>query len=251
MENKYINFISEVSKEFISNLYNNLLLKSKLKQMRITIDYTNTDLTSAKLESTADCFYEMVLYINENDSEEYIKFIIGHEIAHLLFRDINMLRISCYCSSDDSFAETYVRRQTPDGKGYGFWLEELLCDYLSLVILSKIYEEKYSIEELVNMVETGTNNYSTYDLTEKLICTFGKTISDKFDAFKDGEAENILLYTAITGSINFFITEYEEIMGKNSWKLLNNYIDLYCTTKENEYLLSIFSELDRYKRITK
>ena len=71
MENKYINFISEVSKEFISNLYNNLLLKSKLKQMRITIDYTNTDLTSAKLESTADCFYEMVLYINENDSEEY------------------------------------------------------------------------------------------------------------------------------------------------------------------------------------
>ncbi len=253
MKSKYINFISEVSKEFISNLNNNLLLKSKLKQMQITIDYTNTDLTSAKLGSTADCFYEMVLHINENenDSEEYIKFIIGHEIAHLLFRDINMLRISCYCSSDDSFAETYVRRQTPDGKGYGFWLEELLCDYLSLVILSKIYEKRYSIEELVNMVETETNNYSTYELTEKLICTFGKTIYDKLDAFKDAEVENILLYTAITGSINVFITQYEEIMGKNSWKLLNNYIDLYCITKENEYLLSISAELDRYKRITK
>ena len=54
MKSKYINFISEVSKEFISNLNNNLLLKSKLKQMQITIDYTNTDLTSAKLGSTAD-----------------------------------------------------------------------------------------------------------------------------------------------------------------------------------------------------
>lgn len=251
MKNKYINFISEVSKAFISNLNNNLLLKSKLKEMQITIDYTNSHLTSAKLISDAGCFYEMALCINENDSEEYIKFVIGHEIAHLLFRDINMLRTSCYCPSDDSFAETYVRRQTPDGKTYGCWLEELLCDYLSLVILSKIYEKRYSMEELVNMVETETNNYSTYDLTEKLICTFGKPIYDKLDAFKDGEVENILLYTAITGSINVFITEYEELMGKNSWKLLNNYIDLYCITKENEYLLSIFSELDRYKRITK
>lgn len=64
------------------------------------------------------------------------------------------------------------------------------------------------------MVETETNNYSTYDLTEKFICTLGKTIYDKLDAFKDGEVENILLYTAITGSINVFITEYEELMEK-------------------------------------
>lgn len=41
MKRKYINFISEVSKKFISNLNNNLLLKSKLKEMQISIDYTN------------------------------------------------------------------------------------------------------------------------------------------------------------------------------------------------------------------
>ena len=75
------------------------------------------------------------------------------------------------------------------------------------------------------------------------IARLGKTIYDKLDAFKDAEVENILLYTAITGSINVFITQYEEIMGKNSWKLLNNYIDLYCITKENEYLLSIFANI--------
>ena len=61
MKNKYINFISEVLTAFISNLNNNLLLKSKLKEMQITIDYTNSHLTSAKLISDAGCFYEMKL----------------------------------------------------------------------------------------------------------------------------------------------------------------------------------------------
>lgn len=51
----------------------------------------------------------MLLVVNPKDSEQLIKFIIAHELGHLLFAPINKLRTSGCCPTDESLDVTSVR----------------------------------------------------------------------------------------------------------------------------------------------
>ncbi|CDC80242.1 unknown [Clostridium sp. CAG:465] len=248
---KYFDFIIEIGNQIIKSLNNSLLFSTKFEMMQVTIEYSDDEKTNGKLISMPDMEYEMKLTVNPNDKEEYIKFIIGHELFHFLFRNINKVMISDYCSSDDSFAETNVRR-IKDGKEYGIFLEEKLCDFLSLEILSKLYKEKYTKYDLIKMVYNGkyeVKDLSIYQMLSQIIETFGKLPSDKLDEYTEKEVSNLLLYTAITGSMSLLINDFEECMGKESWKRFNDNFDLFCITAKLQYSKFIFAELQRFKFI--
>ena len=253
-ESKYFNLIIELANFMLENLNNQLLFSEKIKLLEINIKETEGK-TEGKLISESDNNLTLFLSINPNNNEMFIKLVIFHELFHLLFRDINKLKISGYCSTDDSFSFTNIIRVCNDTKKtkYGFSLEELLCDFLGIEMLHRLYNKKYTYYDLLNIVyEKDNHTYfckENYYLTKNIVKQFGNLPSNKLDEYSDGRPDNLLLYTVINNSLNLLVNDYDDCMGKESWKRFNVELDKYVffNIKKSKKIINI--EMKRFSML--
>lgn len=249
---KYFENVKMIGNLLLNSLNNQLMFKQKLQVLEITINKSRNEKTDAFLMRKNEEF-ELLIIINPNDSIIKINFIIAHEMAHLLFSICNKLRISGYCSTDDSFDFTSVRRIC-NGEEYGNALEEMLCDYIALELLHKYYNDEYTRENLIDIVyseERGVHVKDNFNLTLKLISLFGNTYSSKFDAVLENSndcasPENLLLYTVVTGALNLLINEFDTLMGNGSWKRLNQKFEMLASKERDDAKKIIDIEMKRF-----
>lgn len=228
MENKYIMWFNEIIKLMVSMLNNKFIFEKKIELLSLKT-FITTESTNGLLLSK-DEKYDIAMSINPKDDEAYIRFVFGHELAHLLFRPINKLKLSGYSATDESFGYTYIQRKSESGRIYGMYLEELICDYIALELTYRSYD-KYSRNELKEMVYSipKQENYFTKEnlkLTEQFVSLFGEELKDldKIDSYPKGDIvapDNIFLYTISTGDLSLLVNDYDQCMGNGAWKRLN------------------------------
>lgn len=250
MKNKYNYFVSEIGNQIIKSVNNNLSFRNNFKDMAVEVKSLDARQTFARIISDTNCKYVMEIYIDPKDSEEYIKFIIAHELAHLLFCKS---KSSNYCSKN--FDKTNLVQKVSKDVKYGRGIGEILCNYVALQILFRIYKGKYEVFEVLNIVckmHPDIINQSRYYFSQKIIDIFGMmVVSDIFDEVcYNGTSRNELLHAAITDTMEQFIEKYDKFMGMNSWRMLNEDIDFYYAAHTNCEYRNIISEISRYKRIT-
>lgn len=260
---KYFEFIKQLGNLLLSYLNNRLVFKQKLENLQVTVHLSNTKTEAFLL--TKDIQYSLLLVVNPKNNEQLIKFIIAHELGHLLFAPINKLRTSGYCSTDNSFDVTSVRRTSNGSEEYGNALEEMLCDYIALTLLDKSYNGKYNREELLRIAYSEERSFhlkENFYLTQSIINLFencpNKTAEKyKFDSYtehSDGSVspDNLLMYTATTNTLNLFVNQYDTIMGKGSWKRFNQTFESFVSNNldtESRNIIEI--EMKRFSMIEK
>lgn len=255
---KYVTWFKEVSKVLESLLNNRLVFSKKLELLDFGFFEIFEELTSGNTVAIAGDSYSITLAINPDDDELFIKSIMAHELAHLLFSATNLLIMSDYCSTDDSFSLTYVQRKISDSVDtYGSALEEMLCDYISVEILYKHFEGKYTREEIVDNIYSETITGFTrenYNIVSKIVNLFGKELKEceKIDSYSSNgnydRPDNLLLYTAVTGSMALLVNDYDECMGHGAWQQLNKAFDKYALDNSNDELKEfIDNELNRFE----
>ncbi|HIS55152.1 MAG TPA: hypothetical protein IAB48_00630 [Candidatus Fimimorpha excrementavium] len=189
-----------------------------------------------------------------NREEIRIRFGIGHELCHILFSSIETALYCGYSADDDSFSASSVRRKIRGEEAYGDALEEMLCDYFSVELLCRAYQGIHTRQELLSCVysgQTGQERRAIYDLTETIVSAFGEAHPEKtFDELVYDETtvwpRCYLLYHVIVGSLSIVIHDYEETMGKGSWKRLNQLLDLfYFDPTQEKVKYKILLELKR------
>ncbi len=182
-----------------------------------------------------DCDPIAPLHLSLNREEIRIRFGIGHELCHILFASIETALYCGYSADDGSFSASSVRRKIRGEDTYGDALEEMLCDYFSVELLCRAYQGIHTRQELLSCVysgQTGQERRAIYDLTETIVSAFGEAHPDKtFDELVYDETtvwpRCHLLYHVIVNSLSIVIHDYEEIMGKGSWKRLNQLLNLF------------------------
>lgn len=259
---KYFEFIKQLGNLLLSCLNNRLVFKQKLENLQVIVNLSN-----AKTEAfliTEDVQYSMLLVVNPKDSEQLIKFIIAHELGHLLFAPINKLRTSGYCSTDEGLDVTSVRRISGSDE-YGNALEEMLCDYIALTLVDKSYDGKYNREELLSIAYSEKRSFhlkENFYLTESIISLFENFTNEtskkyKFDSYtehSDGSVspDNLLMYTVITNTLNLFVNQYDTLMEKGAWKRFNQtFENLVSNNLDTESKNIIEVEMKRFSMIEK
>ena len=250
--NKYERWVDELSKTLINNLENKLIFEKKVQVLETTVKVQKDYSTIARVITEGGDKFKLILEINEEDDERFIQFVICHELWHLLFAVIGKLIISQYSASDDSLAVTNVQRES-EGKRYGEFFEEMLCDYLGLRLLWLYYAGKYTMAELKCFVYSVRSdpvyNENKYEFTKNIISHFGEV--DVFDTYSKDTSypDNILLYTIITGNLNLLINDYDECMGKGAWKRFMNHFENYILFDDESSKQFISIEMKRFKLI--
>lgn len=229
-EKIYYGWLEEMSTEILKMLNNNILFEKKLEKLKKTIFITLNGTNGVTLCDGTK--FEICIDVNPNDTEMFIKLVMAHELAHLLFASINNLPIAGYCASDDSFELSFIKRKTSDGDVYGEDLEELICDYIAVELVKRNFKNKFSSETICEIV-FNEKEKQLYNCTKKIVELFGEDISanDKIDSYPQNEKlvqpDNLFLYNIATGTINVLINDYDECMGKGAWKRLNEEISKY------------------------
>lgn len=187
-------------------------------------------------------------FINPDDPDIFIQFVIAHELAHLLFWNGN-ISFADYCEADDSYAISYVEREDSNGK-YGLGLEECLADYMALVIICLIYPNLSKEEILQQLIDVEADSRianGLIEITEKIIKLFDAEeqeieLHDPFDSIvlnKDNGKcypKNIFLYSICTGYLSQAISDFDRLYGEGAWKRLNKKINKYIEDYEEKYL---------------
>lgn len=257
MERKnFFDLVSKVQSVIIDSLNNQMLFKEKINLLQLKIKEIRGDTEGQLISNVSEDRFEMRLSINPKDDEKLINFVIAHEHFHLLFVCINKLKLSGYCQTDDSFSHTSIVRKSEEEKCYyGIWLEEMLCDFLSLETIYRLYDKKYNHSELLDIVYSKKSQmYNTehYYLTKNFVQQFGKIPTGKFDAYPSCSTtspDNILLYTAITDSLNLLVNDYDDCMGNGAWMRFNREFDKYILTSDENSKKFIDIEMQRFSMI--
>lgn len=259
-EKKFKEITKKIGKRYLEKIReNSLFLEAKLS--KAIVKYVEDDSNpsngcfSQEVKANSSDF-GIIYFINPNDPQLYIEFITAHELAHLVFYNGG---ISCadICKTDDSFAITYVTRGDETDE-YGQGLEECLADYFALYIVKDLYPTRTieEIAEIIGEVNPETRLATgTLEITKKIIsmfdCEFGGLLADdSFDAvYEDEESmqpKNLLTYEACIGNMSTLIEEYDAIMGKKGWKILNKKLDIFLEKSSSKNLKNLEREIEFY-----
>ena len=196
--------------------------------------------------------YILNLMVNAENTKGWNAFIIAHELAHLLMFSVEGLKIAGE-AKDGSTNFTAVARLSSDGSTYGDALEECIADYLAVYIVRKlnledsqvrVYEEKNELEFLI---------------VEELSSNFGDTInnSEFIDSYTCDEENdeisisNMFWTSIVTFTFEKIVDEYNNYMGRNSFKELNEQLEIFYDNRDNNNVNNddfILHELKRFKR---
>lgn len=238
-----------IGEQICSRLNLKMVYKAKLEKVRLSIhDGKETNCLLINLSEN-----ELIAFFifNENDlkDETWIAFCFAHELAHLLFTRFDYL--GDFCESDETYAYTNVQRSS-NGERYGVALEELLCDYIAIDIVSKV-ENKTKAEVKEHLISKYNKrvNQKNLDLTEKILSMFSQAPLEDDDFYdeiivdEDGIMQkNLLLYEAVHGyDMSSLVTDYDRAMGSGAWKRLNHFLDKYFFEESQMDFSQIENEL--------
>lgn len=169
-------------------------------------------------------------YINKQDSLNFVRYIMLHEQAHVLFSS-NTVFPHEFVDSDNSFAISNLTRtiSTTDNKKenvYGHYLEEILATYFAYyILLNEGLVNKNFLKDVI-CADKDYFSYSSFVLLKKVLRAFhtknGKTkqIDEviRIHYNKDIVPVNLLLYLACTGNATYFIKDFEQRVEICTWK---------------------------------
>lgn len=241
-----------IGTQICSNLNLKLVYKAKLEQVCVSIHEGKSTncMFVTKNEEDLRAFF----VFNEEDSKDEIwtAFCIGHEFSHMLFTRFDVL--GDFCETDGSYAYTNVQRFA-NGKQYGLALEEFLCDYIAIDVVSKITQlDKSVVTEYLIKHTNGRVNSRNLDITEKILSMFSRASleeNDCYDAVIVDEGgvtqKNLLLYEAAQGyDMSSLITDYDKAMGEGSWMRLNQNLDKYYLEESELDFSKVQAELNLF-----
>ncbi len=243
--NIYINIIvSELKKLFISEyLIFSFEKKIESSEFFIKNDFFLTD-GKTDFENGHPTVH---IYLKSNEHETMLFFMLCHEIAHILFSRKDYLPFSDFCPTDNSFSLNAIeryRKETNDS--YGESLEELICNYLSVLITNKLktnlsldlsvindYQKQYNfIAELTEIFENVSNCFNPLDAI--------------FYENDTGIPYNTFWYNLANYNIGQTIFYYDNIMGNESWMYLNLLIEEFFFNEKKE--TNPINEINRLKK---
>ena len=253
---KYFEFAERMGELLLTHLNNWLVFKQKLDILEVTVNISHGNTEAFFI--TKNSKYSLLLVVNPKDDERLIKFIIAHDLAHLLFAPVNKLNLSGYCATDESFDVTSIKRISNGVEEYGNILEELVCDYIALKVLMIDYYP-FEYDELLDIVFSKKRDFRFFKenlyLIEEIISKFGVlpeiSPSFKFDNYIENKTGaqpvNFFMYAAITGIMNLFVNEYDSLMGMGAWKKFNQNLESFVLDNTNIEAKKIIDiEMKRY-----
>lgn len=214
--------VKEVARVYRAVIHNKALLLGKLNSLRVDVNTAFTDTTvgffadNMELEERKGAKYNITIYVNLEDDERKIAFIVAHEFAHLVFaNNLDVLRITGKTRDNSSPITSFIRI-SPDGEVYGNNIEEFAADYLSRYIVKKLYSEEYSSEYAEFLKEKN----SRFDVVERLSKFFGKSLNecdfiDDFQLVDDDNSQfavvsNDFWYAVTTMSMDTVINRFNK-----------------------------------------
>ena len=132
--------VRNVADEYLKALNNNMIFAAKLANVTVSIEpivIRTAGVTGTVGNGNLGCYLKM--FVNSNDSKEFITFVIAHEFAHLMMINLNDVLRLTNRSEDGSTSYTAVSRIARSGEIYGSAFEEAVADRLALYIVSRIY----------------------------------------------------------------------------------------------------------------
>lgn len=137
--------VQRVADEFVARMNNKLSFYAKLQLLQVKAFPTDGDSRGfvASGFGGLEMPYLMVLKLNPKQSRKQCAFVVAHEMAHLMFLNINFNCGVADRANDDSMGVTAVTRykvseDLSEWHEYGKCLEELLCDRVADFIVSKL-----------------------------------------------------------------------------------------------------------------
>ena len=242
--------INRLISTYMDALHQKTIFESKLNRLVVTIyivDYKSIGHHSCNF-STGES--EIILEINPRDSKKLISFIIAHEFAHMLFTN----PYDTYCvsgkASDGSTNYGAIQRINPTQETYGYYLEEIIADYVAHFIVAKLnYDDKN---------DQYKNHKERYDTKIKIVSKFesifGQSLFDGefideiyFDENKEARF-NYFWGCILSFSFNNIVDIFDETMGKNEFYFFCELIDMFCE-KDFENMNTEAEELEIFEKL--
>ena len=216
--------------------YSRSLYEAKLRQLNVYFE--PAEITGGCLEIDYNKnLSRITIKINTIDSINYIRFIMAHEMYHLLFSSNSPVAAMGYNFTDQSYQVNSIIRRNSDGE-YGTQLNEQIANILAFETISK------------NMVpEEDGADMTMWNQFAEFYRTFLTPVKSLVDSFNTREQrdwnlesgievhgrfipDNIFLYGCVNGRSESYVNEYEKVMGNHSWQRLNKLIDLFYAGNE-------------------
>ncbi len=225
------NLFHDIVKKFSLSLNNNAIFKAKLSYLTVDIHSTTASNSAGILvdERHFSYNYNIRLFYSLNDSKKWFAFIIAHELAHLSLIDINDFLFLSGEASDGSFLSTAIKRSYDAGQIYGNNFEECVCDYIAYFIVNQlnIEDENYTFERKISTPQK--------QLRIKFVEVFSRCFGDSMlegkhiDEF-DINGNSIIVfnnfwYNVTTFELHNIINIYDSIMGRGSYRTLNELVE--------------------------
>ena len=247
--NRYEGMVKAIANAYEEHLNNNALFSLKLDSLSVYLEKSKNSLTSGLTHRFGKNSHIQV-WINEDNGDEYIAFIVAHEFAHLLFQKLTDCLYLTGIATDGSADFTAIVRMDENGDFYGKELEEQCADILALYIIKKLGYKLSST--LVNDLEKTEAERIT---VERLIDVFGEDINkyDQIDYYKIennfGFVANSFWYHVITFSFAEIVKLYDEVMGRGSFQNFCKNLDHY--KEKNTNLKQIEVDLEKLRKVGK
>lgn len=247
---KFVPITESVIDTYRNRFINNFFFDAKLNKLNIYLAESTTIMNGLYIFTKKSNNIHLV--IPENVDIKEFQFVLSHELTHYVIDPL--LKISDYCNSDDSYAETKIIRKC-DGIKYGIALEENIANFIALIIVSILNDISY--EEAKILLK---NNFSADELeiTETIVAIFNKMrpfekLIDHFDETvkinKQYETQlNCFLYESLLGGdMSSVICDYDEYMGTGAWKRLQLVYDQFRENKDENLFSFLKNELNLIK----
>lgn len=246
---RYQNVVEDVARVFFEKTGFDFYFSAILNNLEVSLSSTKDCLNG--LYNRKGTNFLIRLAIPHNIITEKVQFAFAHELSHLAFD--NFSELDDYCETDNSYAFTHIIRQIGSYK-YGTAIEEGTANFIALNVVSVMNNLTY--EESKKFMPDISKK--SIEITEKIINMFSIKPISPSDAFNQTiqydekyitRNNNFISEAVCGGNMSSVITEYDEFMGKESWKRLMRWYDEYEKTDSTDVLQCIEAEIDLfYKR---
>ena len=207
--------VKESASVLSSSLHNKMIFFMKLTNLRVYIAPTST-LTVATCGLCSQKFDELSLFlvINPTEPDDYISFVIAHELAHLLLKKVTDLLAVTGRANDGSTELTSIMRLTSDSQEYGRELEEQVADLIALFILKKRNIELSDFTKK-KLEKTSKKRKAV----ERFINIFGCSLEscnfiDDYEEKDDVKVvKNSFWYYAVTSGLSAIVNYFDDGLG--------------------------------------
>lgn len=222
--------VKEIADEYLTHLMSKAYFEGKLVELNVEIQRSTVGRTRGYFSGGYSEKSEMIFFVNSDDSQKFVAFVIAHEFAHLLFFNSSDAFAFSGEAKDESKNLTAITRIFPDGSTYGSTLEELVADYLAHYIVDSMDDYDDLSGDYKKQMKSREYEFQLISEFEKI---FGKPLyeSKYIDEYKDvgnNNCElNLFWQSIVSYSFKIIIDEFDEQIGEKSFQCFNEKLERY------------------------